>query len=113
MKWLWSLGLAGMLAVSAEAWQPSGWVYMDYPWAYESTSGDWYWVNAPDSQWVVNMDSDEWWTLGHSALRVNWGYYQWPYAWSESNGCWYWFNTPDVQLVLNMRTGAWTPLGVP
>lgn len=59
------------------------------------------------------MDSDEWWTLGHSALRVNWGYYQWPYAWSESNGCWYWFNTPDVQLVLNMRTGAWTPLGVP
>ncbi|NLG35945.1 MAG: hypothetical protein GX548_11385, partial [Lentisphaerae bacterium] len=59
-KVLAAAGLAVMLAGSAEAWRPSGWVYHDHPWAYDGTSGDWYWFNESDVQWVVEMGSSAW-----------------------------------------------------
>lgn len=110
MKWLWSLGLAGMLAGSAGAWQPSGWVYHDHPWAYDGASGDWYWFN-PDVQWVVNMSNGQWAHLSDSAVATGWGYYDWAYVYAQGSGAWHWFNPFDVQWVVNMGTAEWTRFG--
>jgi formylglycine-generating enzyme len=111
-KLLTTLGLAAVLAQGALAWRPAGWVFNDYPWAYESASGDWYWFNAPDVQWVVNMGSGQWAKLEDSALASGWVFYQWAFAYAQSNGAWHWINDADTQWVVNMRTAAWSRFGV-
>lgn len=103
-------GMAAMLAVPAGAWRPNGWVYQDYPWAYESATGDWMWFN-PDTQWVVNMGSGQWSTLPGSALAAGWVYYDWAYAYAQGNGAWHWINESDAQWVVNMGTGQWSEFG--
>jgi hypothetical protein len=40
-----ALGLLAMLTGSAMAWQPSGWVYFNWPYAYDHASQDWYWFS--------------------------------------------------------------------
>ena len=109
-RWIVAAGLAVVLAGTAEAWRPSGWVYHDHPWAYDAGAGDWYWFN-PDTQWVVNMDSGTWALLPGSALATGWVYYDWAYAYAQGNGAWHWINEPDVQWVVNMGTSAWSRYG--
>lgn len=109
----WTMLLGAVLAVQvrpAGAWRPSGWVYHDYPWAYESATGDWMWFN-PDTQWVVNMTSGTWATLPASALASGWAYYDWAFAFCQGNGAWHWINEPDVQWVVNMGSSAWSRFG--
>ena len=103
-KWLTCLGLMAVLIESAMAFRPSGWVYMNYPWAYESATGDWYWFNTPDTQWVVRMSSGQWAKLQNSALATGWVFYNWAFAFCDAQGAWYWINEPDTQWVVNMRT---------
>jgi formylglycine-generating enzyme required for sulfatase activity len=110
-KLLTTLGLVAVLAQGALAWRPAGWVYHDYPWAYDGTSGDWYWFHTLSRQWVARMDSGAWATLPNSALATGWAYYDWAFAFCQDNGVWYWFNEPDVQPVVNMRTGEWSRFG--
>jgi len=110
-KWLAFLGLWALVAQSAVAWRPVGWVYGEYPWAYEASSGDWYWFNTTDVQWVCNMYSGNWWLMEHSALRVDWSFFNWPYAYARSNGAWNYINEVDTQWVVNMRTAQWSRFG--
>ena len=110
-KWLACLGLVAALVQSAAAFRPSGWVYMNYPWAYESATGDWYWFNTPDTQWVVNMGNSQWARLPNSALATGWSYYNWAFAYAQGNAAWHWINEPDVQWVVNMRTAQWSRFG--
>ena len=105
-------GLAFFLAQAAMAWRPAGWVYQDYPWAYEGASGDWYWFSTTDQQWICNLSSQRWWSLGNSALRSGWAFFQWPYAYARSNGAWHYINEVDTQWVINMRTEQWSRFGV-
>ncbi|NLG35947.1 MAG: hypothetical protein GX548_11395 [Lentisphaerae bacterium] len=107
----WTMVLAVMLAGSAEAWQPSGWVYHDYPWAYEPASGDWYWFHTGSTQWVARMDTGAWSRLPESALATGWVFYDWAFAFAQGNGAWHWVNETDVQPVVNMRTEAWSDFG--
>jgi formylglycine-generating enzyme required for sulfatase activity len=104
------LGAMGFAQV-AEAWRPSGWVYHDHPWAYDATSGDWYWFNGADVQWVANMGNGQWSLLEKSALTSGWTYYNWAFAYAQGNGAWHWINEADVQWVVNMRTSAWSRFG--
>jgi formylglycine-generating enzyme len=104
------LGAMGFAQV-AEAWQPSSWVYNDYPWAYDAASGDWYWFNAADSQWVANMGNGQWAKLQNSALASGWTYYSWAFAYAQGNGAWHWINEADTQWVVNMRSGQWARFG--
>ena len=110
-KGLACLGMMVALVQSAWAFRPSGWVYMNYPWAYESATGDWYWFNTPNTQWVVNMGNGQWARLQNSALASGWSFYGWAYAYAQGNGAWHWINEPDVQWVVNMRTGQWSRFG--
>jgi formylglycine-generating enzyme required for sulfatase activity len=104
------LGAMGFAQV-AEAWRPSGWVYHDYPWAYDASSGDWHWFNTANSQWVANMGSGQWAKLPNSALASGWVYYDWAFAYAQGNGAWHWINAADTQWVVNMRTSAWSRWG--
>jgi formylglycine-generating enzyme len=110
-KWMAAIGLMAVLAQPAWAWRPAGWVYQNYPWAYDGTSGDWMWFN-PDTQWVARMDSGAWARLPDSALASGWVFYNWAFALAQDNGVWHWINEPDVQWVVNMRTAAWSRFGV-
>jgi hypothetical protein len=110
-KWLLSLGVMALLAQSALAFAPSGWVYSNYPWAYDSGSGDWYWFSTDDTQWIANMGSGQWATLLNSALASGWCYYNGSFVYAQSNGAWHWVNDADTQRVVNMRTGEWSQWG--
>ena len=111
-KMLLFLGLIAVLAQPAAAFRPAGWVYMDYPWAYDGALGDWYWFNTPDTQWVVRMSNGQWAKLQNSALATGWVFYNWAFAYAQSNGAWHWINEPDTQWVANMRTAQWSLFGV-
>ena len=110
IRWA-ALGLGLILATGGWAWRPAGWVYHDYPWACEGSTGDWYWFNTSDTQWVARMDNGQWSQLKNSALATGWGYYEGSYAVAQGNGAWHWIKEDDEQWVANMRTGAWSLFG--
>lgn len=112
-KLLAVLAMVFMLGGVSEsfAWQPSGWVYSEYPWAYDGGSGDWYWFNTPDTQWIANMGNGQWARLPQSELASGWVFYNGAFAYSQGNGAWYWINNADTQWVVNMRTGTWSRFG--
>ena len=61
MKKLWMcLGLWVTLTGLAQAWQPSGWVYGNYPYMYDQTSQDWYWFAARNVQWTNPLAGGAW-----------------------------------------------------
>jgi formylglycine-generating enzyme required for sulfatase activity len=110
-QWMTAMGLALALAQGAGAWRPSGWVYHDYPWAYDPATDDWHWFNEADTQWVANMGNGQWATLPNSALAEGWAYYDWAYAYAQGNGAWHWINPADTQWVVNMDTAQWSLFG--
>ena len=113
-RWLAVMGAAVMLAGAAEAWRPAGWVYMDHPWVEEPATGDWYWFNVSDEQWVYGFaPADGWRRLADSALAAGWVYVDWPYAQCPADGAWYYLNEADAPWVVNMTTEAWSRLGTP
>jgi len=110
-KLMMVLGMVAVLVQPAMAFAPSGWVYSDYPWAYDSGSGDWYWFSTDDTQWIANMGSGQWATLPNSALASGWCYYDGAFVYAQGNSAWHWINDADTQWVVNMRTGEWSRLG--
>ena len=36
-------------------WEPAGWVYYAWPYAYDFTQGRWHFFNQSDKQWRVNL----------------------------------------------------------
>jgi len=110
-KWLAAMGWLVVWTATVGAWKPTGWVYHNYPWAYDAASGDWYWFNTPDTQWVVRMSSGQWAKLQNSALATGWAFYNWAFAFCDSQGAWYWINEPDTQWVVNMRSSQWSTFG--
>jgi hypothetical protein len=85
-KLLVCIGLLAMLAQPALAFRPSGWVYFNWPWAFDAGSGDWHWFKTNDTQWVNGFTSGGWITLPASALASGWSFYACPYAYSTKRG---------------------------
>ncbi|NLG35554.1 MAG: formylglycine-generating enzyme family protein [Lentisphaerae bacterium] len=111
-RWLAVAGLLAALALPAGAWRPAGWVYADYPWLYDQASGDWYWLNIPNTQWVYGFPpANGWAKIQSSGLGWLWAFWQWPYAYDQGQMAWYYINEADTQWVVNMRTGEWSVLG--
>ena len=115
MSRMWLGVLAAlMLAGTAQAWRPAGWVYVDWPWAYDSTSGDWNWFSADGTQWVYAYPPGSGWSLLQSSnLAHGWSYWSGNGGWAydSEDDAWCWRNTPDTQWGVNMRTGAWSWFG--
>ncbi len=102
----------GIVAMSN--WRPSGWVYCDYPWAYDSGSGDWYWFNMSDTKWVVNLADGQWMTLAQKLVSGSWFYYSnGGYMYVLGSAAWHWLNATDKQWAYNFRTDTWSLFGEP
>ena len=111
-RWLLAAALLLAMAVTARAWQPTGWTYWDWPWAYESTSGDWHWFAAGGTQWMYAFPPGAGWALlQESELAQGWSYWNGDWAYDGDTGAWCWRNTGDVQSCVNMRTTQWSVLG--
>ena len=92
---------------SEPLWEPSGWVYYAWPYAYSVNASRWYFFNASDTQWRVNLSRDQWGTLDGT---TGWNYYAWPYSYSIDQNSWHWYNV-DVQWLVDLQTGEWMKLG--
>ena len=102
--------LAGTL--TARAWQPSGWVYFSWPYAYDHTQGTWFYLNETDEQWCYGYAPvNSWAELDASGLASGWSWHAWPYAYDYDSGAWHYMNESDTQWCLNMGTGQWSLLG--
>ncbi len=99
--------LAILIVTTTLAWQPSGWIYHTGAYAYSIGEGEWYYFNAADTQWRVDLASGVW---DKVIDAVGWNYYTWPYAYSS--GAWYWFNTGDKQWCVELGSGSWSVFGL-
>jgi hypothetical protein len=91
----------------APIWEPQGWVYFSWPYAYSFTEGRWHFFNEPATQWRVNLSNSEWGKLSEAR---GWNYYAWPYSYSSEQSTWHWYNA-DTQWVVDLISGVWARLG--
>ena len=99
---------------SVQAWHPTGWVYCNWPWAYEPASDTWRWFKTDDVYWAHGYPpADGWRTLGASGLAHGWSFFDWPFAYAQSNDAWHFLNEGDTQWNVNMTSGAWSLFGAP
>ena len=105
---VFSQGMLGQTVAPQEArWEPAGWVYYAWPYAYDSTEGRWHFFNQSDKQWRVNLSDSEWATLD---AVTGWNYYAWPYSYSSDQGAWHWYNA-NTQWVVDLASGDWELFG--
>ena len=88
-------------------WEPAGWVYYAWPYAYDVTQGRWHFFNQSDKQWRVNLTNSQWATLD---AATGWNYYAWPYSYSSDQGAWHWYNA-NTQWVFDLASGEWELFG--
>ncbi len=106
------LGLVVLLAQSVWAFQPTGWVYSEGDWAFESETQAWIWLNPGDELWVYCYGHEDGWRQRQqSALTQGWVYYRWPFVYSQNNQAWHYVNEANRQTVFNMSKGTWSVLG--
>ena len=111
-KWLAAWGLVVAIVQSASAWKPAGWVYFDWPWAYDVLTGEWHWFVPSDVQWVHAYPPGNGWSEAKdSSLAQGWSWHVWPFAYSSGNSDWNYINESDVQWSIEMGTGRWSMLG--
>ena len=103
-----SFAVSGSRLVPGEPfWEPVGWVYYAWPYAYSANESRWYFFNAEDQQWRVNLSTSQWGTL---TAATGWNYYAWPYSYSIDQMSWHWYNL-DVQWLIDLQAGEWMRLG--
>lgn len=100
------------LIQSVWAWQPAGWIYLQWPWAYDSATGDWHWYSTSNEQWIHGFPpADGWQPFETSPLANGWAYVVWPYAFGQNGNAWYYVNETDIQWCVNMRSRQWSLFG--
>jgi len=106
-------------SIGALAWQPTGWCYMNWPYAYSVNGMNWHYFQPGTGNYgsvqVVNLSSSNWFFLGRSLLsgeaQANWAYFRWPYAYCTLNGNWYYFSQSQTQWSCLLSNGDWSVLG--
>ena len=113
-RWQMSAVLLLALALTARAWQPAGWTYWDWPWAYDPASGCWHWFAESNTQWIYAYPPGHGWLpLAQSGIAHGWSYWNGEWAYDGDSNAWCWRNTGDTQWCVNMRTQTWSILGYP
>jgi hypothetical protein len=100
----------------ALGYAPAGWVYFDWPWAFDASSGTWYWFSLASSgeeQWVYGFGgaSAGWNTLSESGVAQGWGFFDWPWAYSANDDAWSYLQEGGGQLAVDMAEGNWYQFG--
>lgn len=107
-------GLVILCAHPAPAWRPAGWVCAWAPFMYDHLSGDWYWMSAPDAQWVYRLAPARGWSgLNRSGLTHGWSRFRWPYAFDQDTGGWNYLSPGGAAWCVNLRTREWSRFGQP
>ncbi len=100
------------LAGTGRAWQPAGWTYWNWPWAYDSAAGDWHWFAAGGTQWIYTYPPGSGWALlPQSGIARGWSYWGGDWAFDGDAGAWCWRNPGGTQWCVNMRTASWSQFG--
>jgi hypothetical protein len=105
-----SAGSTGTVDTAEEPtpiWEPQGWVYFSWPYAYSFTEGRWHFFDISNTQWRVNLSNSQWGTL---ADATGWNYYAWPYSYSSDQSTWHWYDS-NTQWVVDLVSGVWAQLG--
>ena len=105
-----SAGSTGTVDTAEEPtpiWEPQGWVYFSWPYAYSFTEGRWHFFNEANTQWRVNLSNSKWGTL---AEATGWNYYAWPYSYSSDQSTWHWYDS-NTQWVVDLVSGVWARMG--
>lgn len=106
---------------------PTGWVDFADPYLWSQDASVWAYMNPPDTQWIVDMNSGVWITLGTDGTKNGWMFFDWPYGYSENRNTWYYFDensgnssfgqdSPDVGSrlwIFNFGAGQWELLNSP
>jgi formylglycine-generating enzyme required for sulfatase activity len=112
-KWFACAGLIGAMALSAAAWQPNGWVYVNASYVYDHVTGDWYWFGPNNAQWTVRLGGAPVWNrLPDSDLAQGWSWHTWPYAYHHSTMTWHYFTPAKNHWCVNLTTGVWSIFGI-
>lgn len=111
-RWLTVLCLCLLVATRAPAWQPSRWVWFSWPYAFENTGEDWYWIDAGDTQWVFQFAVPAGWRpFQQSGLASGWSWWAWPYAYDCESGGWCYADEAPLPWCVNLGTGTWSAWG--
>jgi len=107
-----SAGSTGTVDTAEEPtpiWEPQGWVYFSWPYAYSFTEGRWHFFDISNTQWQwrVNLSNSEWGTLSEAR---GWNYYAWPYSYSSEQSTWHWYDS-NTQWVVDLISGVWARMG--
>ena len=105
-----SAGSTGTVDTAEEPtpiWEPQGWVYFSWPYAYSFTEGRWHFFDISNTQRRVNLSNSEWRKLSEAR---GWNYYAWPYSYSSDQSTWHWYDS-NTQWVVDLISGVWARLG--
>ena len=105
-----SAGSTGTVDTAEEPtpiWEPQGWVYFSWPYAYSFTEGRWHFFDISNTQRRVNLSNSEWRKLSEAR---GWNYYAWPYSYSSDQSTWHWYDS-NTQWVVDLISGVWARMG--
>jgi formylglycine-generating enzyme required for sulfatase activity len=110
-----TVGLSALLTAPAMAWQPSGWVYGNWPYAYAHETGRWHYFAQNNQQWAGRMHAGgaDWSRLGASDLAQGWSWHAWPYAYHSPTRNWHVFSANGWHWSHGMTARIWSVFGVP
>ena len=107
----WVLALVAVMTLEANAYQPAGWVWFAWPYAYDMRQGSW-WYFQGNTYWSYGfLPADGWKSLGQSGLAQGWAWYAWPYACDFQTGAWYYMAESDNQWCFNLAPQQWGKFG--
>lgn len=113
-KRLLVLGVLAMLAQPVLAWRPSGWIYVNWPYAYDHATQAWHWFGSNNVQWINRLASaDGWRRLNNTAVAQGWSWHMWPYVYDHDNAAWYNFSAPRNHWCVKLGVDAWSVFGLP
>lgn len=103
-------------ALTAWAWQPSGWHWstkngVGELYSYSHNQGSWYFFDTAGDAWALDFASPVWRRIANSALASGWSYWEWPYAYCLATASWHYIDVTDPQWVLHLGSGQWSQLG--
>jgi hypothetical protein len=101
--------------LSLVAWQPGGWVYTNWPLAYEAQSGDWYFTLESGTQWLYTYPpgSVAWSGIEEVPLSSGWSWHKWPRAYDAESNQWHSLVPADTHWATNLTTGERSLFGHP
>ncbi|MFC1453006.1 hypothetical protein ACFLSJ_06630 [Verrucomicrobiota bacterium] len=104
---------AAITPLPARGFTPSGWIYMEYPYAYDASAENWVYLLETDAQWCVDLSTGNWSPLDASRPASGWVYFSWPYALDWEAGSWLYVNESDTRWCYYFPSRRWSLLGAP